>query len=224
MRTRSAHLPIVLFGVTLLLANVPIPTAYAGLDIDFGATVQLGDDTDVYFAISSRYFNQDEQKVRKWNHQCADSDDLAVALFIARYGHRSPNEVFVLRGKGLSWWEISVRLGVPPEVWFVPVKKDPGPPYGKAYGPWKKHGKASPAKMVLSDADARNLVSVRLLHEYYGVSVEAAMEWRSSGRELKNITAVEYRNRHGNSKGQHGKVAVHSGGQQEKKNNGKNKK
>jgi len=39
-------------------------------------------------------------------------------------------------------------------------------------------------------------VAVRFLHEYYGVSVEMAMEWRSSGGKLEDLTAREYRNRH----------------------------
>jgi hypothetical protein len=50
------------------------------------------------------------------------------------------------------------------------------------------------------------------------------MEWRSSGRELKKISAAEYQNRHGNSKGQSGKVAVHSAGGQQTKTKGKGKK
>ena len=51
--------------------------------------------------------------------------------------------------------------------------------------------------MVLSDADVRNLVAVRVLHEYYGVSVEMAMEWRASGRNLRALVADQYRTRHG---------------------------
>ena len=112
----------------------------------------------------------------------------------------------------MSWWDIGLRLGVPVEARFVPVKKDPGPPYGKAYGHWQKNGKKSSGKMNLSDADAQNLVAVRMLHEYYGVSVEVAMEWRSSGRDLKKITAGEYRNRHGKKDKSPAKVAANSQG------------
>ena len=223
MKARFTYMSGVLFGLTLILASTPATTTYAGLDIDFGAAVQIGDNTDVYFAVSSRYYGQDEQKVRKWNGQCGDSDDLAVALFISSRGHVSPDKVIAMRGTGMSWWEISVRLGVPADAWFVPVKKDPGPPYGNAYGHWKKHGKKSPAKMNLSDADAQNLVAVRMLHEYYGVSVEVAMEWRSSGRDLEDITAGAYRNRHGKDKKSHDKVAASSHGSQGK-SKGKGKK
>ena len=84
------------------------------------------------------------------------------------------NEIFDLRRRGRTWWEISIRYGVPADAWFVPVRRDPGPPYGKAYGHWKKHRRDDRRELVLSDVDARNLVAVRVMHEYYGVSAEIA--------------------------------------------------
>ena len=50
---------------------------------------------------------------------------------------------------------------------------------------------------MLSDLDARNLVAVRMVHEYYGVSVETAMQWRSSGSDLRVLMTNEYQKRHG---------------------------
>ena len=40
--------------------------------------------------------------------------------------------------RGMSWWDISVRYGIRPEVYYVPVAVAPGPPYGKAWGHYKK--------------------------------------------------------------------------------------
>jgi len=197
VKTRMMHVPICLMALTLLAFAGAPATARAGLDIDFGAAVQIGDEADIYVAVSSRYFDQDAGNTRRWNRQCADPDDLAVALFLARHGRTSPDQVFALRSRGLSWWEISLRLGVPADIWFVPVQGDPGPPYGRAYGHWRKRGRQSPRELDLNDGDARNLVAVRLLHEYYGVSVEIAMQWRSSGRDLRTIAVGEYRDRHG---------------------------
>lgn len=182
----------------LATAMAPMPV-WAGIDIAFGTTVQIDDDTDIYLAISTRYFDRAGGDIHRWNRQCDNPDDLAVALFISRHSGEDPDAVFAMHKSGLAWWEVSVRLGVKPEVWFVPVKRDPGPPYGKAYGHWHKHGRRQPGEMRLTDEDLRNLVAVRLLHDYYGVSVEVAMEWRSSGRGLREITAGEYRKRHGKS-------------------------
>ena len=35
-----------------------------------------------------------------------------------------------------------------------------------------------------------------MLHEYYGVSVDVAMEWRASGRDVRTLMIEEYHRRH----------------------------
>jgi hypothetical protein len=171
--------------------------AQAGWDIDLGASVRLGDDVDLYLAISSRYFEKDRVVVDRYAMRYADPDDLAVALFISQRSGRSPDYVFSLYRQGLSWWNISIRVGIPADVWFVEVERNPGPPYGKAYGHWKKHKRKKHYRMALTDDDIRHLTAVRMIHEYWGVPVEVAMEWRSSGRNLQSIMSVEYDKRHG---------------------------
>jgi hypothetical protein len=200
MRTR---LTIVALGCLLLAAAASTPSQ-AGFDVDFGASVRMGDDTDLYFAISSRYFDRDRAVVERWGARYSDPDHLAISLFISRHSRRSLDAIFDLRRSGHSWWDISVRLGVPVDVWFVPVQRDPGPPYGKAYGYWKKHRK-NPRAVALTDADVANLVAVRMLHEYYSVPVEVAMEWRSSGRPLPTLMSGEYQKRHGKKTASPGK-------------------
>jgi hypothetical protein len=135
--------------------------------------------------------------VETWGRRCEDPDDLAVALFIATRSGKSLDWVFSLRASGRSWWEIGVRVGIPVDAWFVPVQRDPGPPYGKAYGYWKKHQRDPRATIRLSDADARHLVAVRMIHEYYGAPVDVAMQWRASGRDLPSLVGDEYQRRHG---------------------------
>jgi len=210
VKARFSWIFLALFMVALGSAD----PAQAGLDVDLGAEIQFWDDTEVYISVSSRYYDKDPRQVRDWHGQCRNSDDLAVALFIARHSGKSPSFVLTLRKEGATWWDISVGLGVEPNVWFVPVKSDPGPPYGKAYGHWK-NGKKSPQRMAMSDIDCRNLVAVRVLKDYYGVSAEVAMEWRASGKTLKNLTAGEYRKRHVKADKKSGKSdaqsASHSG-------------
>jgi len=184
------------------LATGAAPDALAAVDIDFGAAVNVGDDASIYLAVSSRYYDRDAGDMGRWERRCGGPDDLAVAMFICRRSHATPGQVIALRVEGLDWWAIGVRFGVPVDAWFVPVQRDPGPPYGKAYGHWRQRRWGDDDRpFSLSDDDARNLVAVRFLHEYYGVSVEAAMEWRSSGHSLRDLTAGEYRNRHGKGKG-----------------------
>ena len=200
------HMWILAFA---FLAGALIAPTFAGIDIDLGVAAKIDDRTDLYFSISSRYFDQDRETVSYWGARYRDPDDLAVVLFIRRHSGRSLDELYALRQqRGLTWWEIAVRFGVPAEAWFVPVERNPGPPYGKAYGHWKKHKHDRRTPVVLSDADLRNLVAVRMVHEYYGVSVDIAMEWRSEGRDLRLLMTDEYKKRHGNP---HDNTAVASG-------------
>ena len=205
MKTIHYVWPLVLACLTVAAAT----PASAGVDIDFGVAAKIDDRTDLYFSISSRYFGHDRDTVTSWGARYHDPDDLAVVLFISKHSGRPLDELYALRQqRGLTWWEISVRFGVPTEVWFVPVQRDPGPPYGKAYGHWKKRKHHREAKVVLTDADLRNLVAVRMLHEYYGVPVEIAMEWRAEGRSLRALMTDEYERRHGKP---YGASAVASG-------------
>jgi hypothetical protein len=47
-----------------------------------------------------------------------------------------------------------------------------------------------------SDREARDLVAVRMAHEYYGVTPAVAMNWRSRGANVRTIMTREYRTRH----------------------------
>jgi len=199
MKPFTTALSIVMVMVMCLCLT---PSAKAGIDINFGASVQLNDRSDLYFSISSQYFNRDRDTLKRWGAQFRDPDDLAVALYISGHSGRALGEIWALRHqRHMTWWEISVHYGMSIDVWFVNVKHDPGPPYGKAYGHWKNHKKKHKhdrhATFVLTDFDIRNLVAVRVAHEYYGVSIETAMEWRIDGTNLRDLMSDQYEKRHG---------------------------
>lgn len=196
------RIALALLAAALCAAAVP-PVA-AGVDVDFGANIRIDDNTNLFFNISSRYFDRDRVVVDRWGPRFTNPDDLAVFFFLAQQSGRSPDVIFALRRQGLNWWEVGVRVGVPMDAWFVPVQVTPGPPYGKAYGHWKKHRKHPSSRPRLSDADARNLVAVRVIHEYYGMPVDAAMRLRASGRPVDRLVVDEYDRRH--SRPMHGSV------------------
>jgi hypothetical protein len=197
-----------------IVAGVALPNAQAGLDIDFGAAIRIGDDDDLFLSVSARYFDEDRRSIDRVATRYRNRDDLTVALFVARRSGQSADVIHRMRANGVSWWDISVRFGMPLDVWFVPVQRDPGPPYGKAYGHWKHHKRDRRHAVVLTDMDIRNLVAVRMLHEYYGVSVDVAMGWRASGSDMRVLVSDEYGKRHrhkhaarakSKGKGHHGK-------------------
>jgi hypothetical protein len=190
--------------ISLVLAG---GIARAGVDVAFGADVKVGDDASLFLSISSRYFDRDQRVIDDWGRRYfPDPDDLAVALFLSRHCDKGPEYAFDLRKQGLGWFEISNRCQVPLDVYLLPVDRDPGPPYGKAYGHWKKYRHDRKYVVVLDDNDIRNLVAVRMAHEYYGVPVDVAMQWRSSGRDIRSLMTGQYRERHAEKPGRgHGK-------------------
>ncbi|HEU5180810.1 MAG TPA: hypothetical protein VFW45_08455 [Candidatus Polarisedimenticolia bacterium] len=84
--------------------------------------------------------------------------DLPVILFVSRESGRPLEAIVNQRALGLSWSSILKRHNVPTDVLFAGIDRDPGPPYGRAWGYWKKH----PSTTALSDSDVRGLVQVRL--------------------------------------------------------------
>lgn len=204
MKTRMISAGLV--TATLCLLGVALaPAAGAGVDVDLGASVPVGDNGRLFFHISSRYFDFEPAVVEHWGVRYTNPDDLAVSLFIANRSGRSPDVVFALRRQGLSWWDVGLRVGIPADAWFVPVQRDPGPPYGNAYGHWKKHRENPKYMLVLRDADVRNLVAVRMAHEYYGVPVDDAMRWRTSSHNVRELMVREYEGRHSAKRAQNGR-------------------
>jgi hypothetical protein len=195
MRAKSLTTGI-LAAFLCLLGTALVPAARAGVDVDLGASVPLGDQGRLFFDISSRYFDMEPTVVRQWGARYASPDDLAVCLFISRQSHRSPDVIFALRRQGLSWWDVGLRVGIPVDTWFLQVARDPGPPYGRAYASWRRHRENPKFMVVLRDAEVRNLVAVRMAHEYYGVPPEEAMRWRASGRNVRDVMVEQYEIRH----------------------------
>ena len=196
----------------VVAAGVLGPAARAGVDIAFGASVPIADDGRLFFSISSRYFDRDLRTVDSWSRRLPDPDDLSVFLHICAHTRTAPEIIFSYRRQGLSWYDVGVRAGIPVATWYVPVRTDPGPPYGKAYGHWKKHKRNPNYAVRLSDRQVRDLVAVRMAHEYYGVAPEIAMDWRRDGARVDVIMAREYRGRHGGGHGgDHDRKGPHGG-------------
>ena len=84
--------------------------------------------------------------------------DLPVVLFLGQRCGRPPVEIVDLRARGLSWSVIFGRVGVPYEALFQGVYRDPGPPYGNAWGHWKR----SPRTVRLTDDEVCGLVQVQI--------------------------------------------------------------
>jgi len=109
-------------------------------------------------------------------------DQLPVVGLLSMRAAVTPDRVVALRAQGLSYLEISIRLGLGPEIFYVPIPADPGPPYGKAWGYYRKTPRARWSTIVLSDREIVDLANLKLCVDHYRVAPERVIELHRSGR------------------------------------------
>lgn len=110
-------------------------------------------------------------------------DDISIAYFLSRKAAKSIDYITRFRMRGDSWWDISISLGLNPQtLYVVQTQKRQGPPYGKAYGYEKNKMKSH-----LSDGEITELVNVKFLSSYHGVSTDEIIEQRRQGEKFINI-------------------------------------
>jgi hypothetical protein len=110
-------------------------------------------------------------------------DETSVVYFLSQHSHKHPRYITDMRLRGMSWWDISIRLGLDPyTLYVVNTSRHSGPPYGRAYG---YH--ASGRNYRLQDRDIVELVNVRFLSSYYNVSADEIIDRRSKGQHYIHI-------------------------------------
>lgn len=142
--------------------------------------------------------------------------ELSVVGRIAAHVDATPERITELRLGGRSWLDITLELGVGPEIFYVDFGRDPGPPYGKAWGYYRKTPRAQWRTIRLTDAEIVDLANVRLCADHYRLAPARVVELRR-GRayaELHRELAP------GHGKGKAGKPAKAAKG----KGRGKSKK
>lgn len=193
---------VLAFSLTTVAASIGAGEARA--QTRFSVSAHVGD----FHVAVANYYRVPEREVIVIRERRIPDDEIPVALFIARHAGVPWGRVVDMRLRGDSWWDISVRLGVSPEVYYVPVAVVSGPPYGRALGHYKKKHKKEWRTIVLTDADVVNLVELRFLSEHYRVPPERVIELRSRDRDFVAIHAHLHgggkRNDHDDDRGQHG--------------------
>jgi len=149
----------------------------------FSVSAHIGD----FHVAVANYYQVPEREVIVIRERRIPDDEIPVALFIARHAGVPWTRVVDMRLRGTSWWDISVRLGVSPEVYYVPVAVVSGPPYGRALGHYKNKHRKQWSTIVLSDADVVNLVELRFLSDHYHVAPERIIELRGKDRDFVAI-------------------------------------
>ena len=168
----------------------------------------------------SNYYHVPEREVIVVRERRIPDDELPVVFFIAQRARVPVARIVDMRLRGDSWWDISVRFGLGADVYYVPVAVRSGPPYGRAYGHYKKPRKEWNT-IALTDADMVDLVQLRFISEHYHVAPERVVEMRERNVNFVSIhdnasgkrVAARHEDRGGNAdRGNDRRVAGDSNG------------
>ena len=75
-------------------------------------------------------------------------------------------------------------------MYYVPLKSNPGPPYGKAYGYFKNKPRKEWKNINFTDEDIINLVNLRFISDYYGYDPTQIVKMRNEGKGFVAINNI----------------------------------
>ncbi|RKX21595.1 MAG: hypothetical protein DRP45_12170, partial [Candidatus Zixiibacteriota bacterium] len=171
-------------SVVTFLAVLLISLSFTGgssqAEVDVGLSLDSDGIKGFYLSIGEHY-NVPEKQVIIIKEKKIPDEELPVVFFLAGEAGMPPDAVIKLRLGGKSWMEIALQFGLTAKVFYVPIKGDPGPPYGKAYGHFKKHKKEKWGSLRLADDDIINFVNLRFVSSHHGLTPEEVIKMRAKG-------------------------------------------
>ncbi len=148
--------------------------------VNLGLSISDGRLRDFYLAVGDYYHVAPQAVVEIRDHDRIPDEDLPVVYFMATNAHVTPAAIVKLRMGRMSWFDIAFHYHLSPEIFFVPVAVEHvGPPYGNAYGYYRKHGRGGDWRDArLSDREVVDLVNLRFMSDYYRMPPEQVMRLR----------------------------------------------
>jgi hypothetical protein len=170
--------------LTILILAAPV----SAQNVSTGISIVDGELRSFYLAISNYYRVPEPRVVEVKKHYHVRDEELPVVFYLASCAHVEPDVIIDLRFRQrMSWLNITFHFGLTPEIYYVPMQRV-GPPYGKAYGHYKKH-KDDYKRVALADSDVVNLVNLRFISDHHHVAPEIVMDLRSQGRQFVVINS-----------------------------------
>jgi len=177
---------ILVVFLVLIMATLGNAITQASAGVDLG--ISIGEEGLRSFSLSvGDYYRVPQREVVIIREKGIPYEEMPVVLFLAESAHVAPGVIVDLRLRGMSWMDITFQYGLSPEIYYVPLKTAPGPPYGNAYGHYKKWPRKEWKKVRLGDDDVVNLVNLKFASEHYGYSPEEVIKMRSGGRNFVEI-------------------------------------
>ena len=167
------------FVLALALGGV-IAAKGAEAQTNYSVSASIGN----FHVAVSNYYHVPEREVIVVRERRIPEDELPVVFFIAQQARVPVARIVDMRLRGDSWWDISVRFGLGADVYYVPVTVvRSGPPYGRAYGHYKKPKKQWNT-IALTDADVVNLVQLRFISDHYHIAPDRVIEMRERNTDF----------------------------------------
>lgn len=202
---------------TFLIVALTVPPALA----DTSVSVRAGSSGFEFGFLYSDHYHTDEVVVQKATAHC-DETDLVVALQLAKVSGIDLQVILGWRQKDVSWYDITRKCNQHADIYYVDLGSDPGPPYGRAVGHWKKNPRKD---IVLSDEEIRAFAVLRAMSEYTGQSASHILAERKQGRKPVDIATSARKNKPGRVEDAASPVPAKSSGKDKSKaKGGKNKK
>ena len=189
-------------------------------DVNVGVSIDKDGIKGFHLAIGEHYQVAEKEVVRIRQKSVPD-EDLSVVFHIAEHAGVPHAKVIDLRLKGMSWMDITHHFGLTAEIFYVSIKRKPGPPYGKAWGHFKNGKNKGWKNIRLADPDIVNYVNMKFICDKYGYTPDDVIKMRAKGDSFMGINAKVKKAR--NKKKAHKMASNEPGPKPKKKGGGKKK-
>ncbi|MGH9798068.1 MAG: hypothetical protein ACRD5D_07910, partial [Candidatus Polarisedimenticolia bacterium] len=186
-RTRNGWKPAATFVLAAALAAAAGAPEASAATYDFLFSVdRVRDDTQYFLHLAVQKYGHEEAVLRPVLPRLRSvEEDLPVLLFLANKSVEPLEAIAALRARGFSWAVIFDRARVPVKVLFRGLTENPGPPYGKAWGYWKKN----PQSVRLSDRDIAGLAQIQIGARWAKMSALELARARGQGKKVVVLVA-----------------------------------
>jgi len=174
---------------------ISLPGAPAAADVRIGATITDDGLRSFHLAIGS-YYQVPEREIIVVRERHVPDDELPVVFFLASRAHQPASMIVDMRLDGRAWIDIAWHFGLGSDVFYVPLARHPGPPYGRAYGYFKQTKQSEWPRLRLSDVDVVNLVNLRFIADHYRCSPYEVTRLRRDHRSFVRLARELDRHRH----------------------------
>ncbi len=185
--------PIKVIALLCLMVFSPL-AGQSQAEVNFGLSIDNDGIKGFYLAIGEHYRVPEQQIVVVREKKIPDQE-MPVVFFLARKANVGPEVIIKLRLGGKSWMDITTYYGHNAELFYVPVTADPGPPYGKAYGHFKKQKREKWGSISLSDSEIIDLVNLKFISDYYQCPADDVIKMRQNGKNFIDINSQVKQNK-----------------------------